>query len=54
MEKFNKKLSPEEKKIFFENMNVKNQDLFCEIIYNLFYNVEALNFSKQKVIFFYI
>ena len=30
-------------------MNRKNQDLLCEIIYNLLYNVEALNFSKQKV-----
>ena len=34
--------------ISLENMNVKNQDLLYEIIYNLLYNVEALNFSKQK------
>ena len=29
-------------------MNVKNQDLLCEIIYNLLYSVEALNFSKRE------
>ena len=49
MVKLIKKLSQEEKNFFFENMNLKNQDLLCEIIYNLLYNAEALNFSKQKV-----
>ena len=49
MVKLIKKQSPEEKTIFYENINLKNKYLLCEIKYDLLYNVEALTFSKQKV-----
>ena len=44
-----KKLKKEEMEYFINNLNEKNRELICEIIFNLMYNVNSLKLSKHKL-----
>ena len=44
-----KKLNKEEMEFFINNLNEKNREYICEIIFNLLYNVNNLNLSKHKI-----
>ena len=44
-----RKLNKEEMEFFINNLNEKNREYICEIIFNLLYNVNNLNLSKHKI-----
>ena len=44
-----RKLKKEEMEYFINNLNEKNRELICEIIFNLMYNVNSLKLSKHKL-----
>ena len=44
-----RKLKKEEMEYFISNLNEKNRELICEIIFNLMYNMNSLKLSKQKL-----
>lgn len=45
----NKLKNKEEMEFFINNLNEKNREYICEIIFNLLYNVNNLNLSKHKI-----
>ena len=44
-----RKLKKEEMEYFISNLNEKNRELICEIIFNLMYNVNTLKLTKHKL-----
>ena len=44
-----RKLKKQEMKFFIDNLNEKNREHICEIIFNLMYNLDSFHMSKHKI-----